>query len=231
MSNRIQDLPEDERPREKMLARGASALTDAELLALFFRVGGAGLNAIELGRKLIEEFGSLKAVSRASLDDFQKVPGIGPAKATELAAAFEIGKRVAKEHFSAVKVDSPEAVFDLLGQEMGALAQESLRVVLLNTRHHLIKVVEVSLGSLNETVAHPREIVKAAVSHSAFAFIMVHNHPSGDPSPSQADRTLTRKLVEAAELMDLRFLDHVIIGAPSQNGSDAYFSFREMGLM
>ena len=107
-----------------MLSRGAAALTDAELLALFFRVGGGGLNAIELGRKLIETFGSLKAVSRASLEEFQEIPGIGPAKATELAAAFEIGRRVTKEHYSATRVDNPEAVYELLGQEMSSLATE-----------------------------------------------------------------------------------------------------------
>ena len=228
---RIHDMPEDERPREKMAERGAMALTDAELLAIFLGTGTVGRSAIDVGRELLEKFNSLSGLSRRGLQEIQEVKGIGIAKAANLAATFELGRRLAMEKLSEKKVDSPEAVYDLVGPEMRQLQKESLRVLLLNTRHHLLRVEEVSLGSLNECIAHPREILHSCVVHTAYAFILVHNHPSGDPSPSRADRELTRRVAEGAGFLQIKFLDHVIIGCPGSADEDPYFSFREMGLL
>ncbi len=228
---RILDLPDDEKPREKLKQRGASALTDAELLALFFGTGLPGLNAIGMGRQLIRQFGSLQALSRRSLEDLMQIKGIGPAKASQLAAIFEFGKRLALERRSQSPLDSPDAVYDLLGPTLQSLEHESLQVILLNTKYHLIQIQEISRGGLNECIAHPREIFRAAITHSAYAFILVHNHPSGDPAPSSADRKLTRQLKQASEHISIEMLDHIIIGTPSTHSQQAYFSFREMGLL
>lgn len=213
-----------------MASGGPAALTDAELLAIFFGTGTVGLSAIDLGKLLVEKYGSLNALSRLRLEEIQVEKGIGPAKAVNLAAAFELGARLAKERYRDQKVDSPEAVYDLLGPEMNQLGRESLRVVILNTRNNLIRVEEVSLGTANECIAHPREILQSVVMASAHGFILAHNHPSGDPSPSAADRKLTRRLSEASELLGVTFIDHVIIGLPGE-GHEPYFSFKEMGLL
>src|SRR5947207_3552723 len=156
--------------------------------------------------------------------------GVGFAKAVQLVAAFGLGQRLARETLSKQKIDSPELVNELVGPEMRRLRKESLRVILLDTRYHLIKVEEVSLGSVNESIAHPRDVFRPALIYSAYAVVVVHNHPSGDPSPSQADHSLTRRLREAAELLQIKLLDHVIIGAPAE-GRLPYFSFKEMGAL
>lgn len=227
---RMKDLPRGEGPREKMDAMGVAALTDAELLALFFRTGGSGVNAVEMGRRLIAKHGSLNALSRCSVEEYQQEFGIGPVKAKELAAVFEMGARVAREKFRTLPVDSPQAIYELVAPGLRSQHREILQVVLLNTRHGLIKIEDISIGTINESLAHPREILRPAITHSAYAMVLVHNHPSGDPSPSQADRQLTRRMVEAAELVGIKILDHLIIGQASDH-HEAYFSFREMGLM
>ncbi|NOY01080.1 MAG: JAB domain-containing protein [Verrucomicrobia bacterium] len=213
------------------MQRGAAALTDAELLALFFGTGLPGQNAVEMGSSLIRKYGSLQALSRRSLEDLLTFKGIGPAKATQLAAIFEFGKRLALERRSESPLDTPEAVYELLAPTFKTLNYESLQAVLLNTKYHLIQIQEISHGGLNECIAHPREILRAAITHSAYAFILVHNHPSGDPAPSSADRSLTRKLKQASEHVSIEMLDHIIIGAPSTQCEQGYFSFREMGLI
>jgi DNA repair protein RadC len=227
---RIHDLHVSEKPREKLAAKGPGALTDAELLAIFFRTGTQGANAIEIARQLLKHFDSLQALSRAQPKEYQKIPGIGPVKAIELAALFEMAKRVAKEEFQTQPLNCPEDVYAYLGAEMRALPREVVRLLLLDTKGHLIRMEEVSSGSVNETVAHPREILRPAVTYSAHAFILVHNHPSGDPSPSAADRQVTRRIAEAANIFQIRFNDHIIIGHP-QSGKTPYFSFRESGVL
>jgi len=227
---KIREMPEEERPREKLTSRGASALSDPELIAILLRTGVPGANAIEVARELLKEYGSLRGVSRCSVHELEKIDGIGPAKAVQLAAAFDLGNRLARETLSKQKIDSPELVNELVGAEMRQLRTESLRVILLNTRYHLIRVEEVSIGSVNESIAHPREIFHPAVASSAHAVIVVHNHPSGDASPSQTDHSLTRRLAEAAELLQIKLLDHIIIGAPAE-GSPGYFSFKEAGVL
>jgi DNA repair protein RadC len=227
---KIRELPAEDRPREKLAARGADALTDAELLAIFLRTGLPGANAVEVARQLLAKYGSLDALSRCSVKELSAIKGIGPAKGAQLAAAFGLGVRLVKERFVEKKLTEPADVYDLLGLELRALHRESLRVILLNTRYHLIRVEQVSLGSMNESIAHPREVFRPALVYAAYAVIVVHNHPSGDPSPSQADHSLTRRLREAAELLQIRLLDHVILGAPAE-GRQPYFSFKEAGIL
>ena len=226
----IQELPEGDRPREKLARLGAGALSEAELIAILLRVGMKGVNAVELARQILLKYGSLAALARCSVAELAKVKGIGVAKAVQLAAAFGLGQRLAFETISAQPMDKPELIYALLGAEMRTLERESLRVVLLDTKLHLIRVEPISLGSLNETTAHPREILRPALIHAAYAFVLVHNHPSGDPAPSEADRRLTTRLVEIGRLLQIALIDHVIIGS-ADGGRQPWFSFREMGMV
>jgi len=227
---KIREMPQDERPREKLLARGVTALSDPELIAILLRTGLRGANAVEVGRKLLERYKSLTGISRCSVKELREIAGIGPTKALELVAAFGLGQRLARETLSKQKLDSPELVSELVGPDMRRLRTESLRVILLDTRYRLLHIEEVSLGSLNESIAHPREIFRPALTYCAHAVIVVHNHPSGDASPSQTDHSLTRRLAEAAELLQIKLLDHIIIGAPSDT-APGYFSFKEAGVL
>jgi len=202
---KIREMPQDERPREKLLARGADALSNAELIAILLRTGRRGMNVIDVARELLDKYKSFAELSRCSVKELREIKGIGPAKALELVAAFNLGKRFTQEPLSQQKLDSPELIYKLLGDE-------------------------VSVGSMNESIAHPREIFRPAITYSAYAVIVVHNHPSGDPSPSQTDHSLTRRLAEAAELLQIKLLDHIIIGAPSDT-SPGYFSFKEAGVL
>jgi DNA repair protein RadC len=227
---KIREMPAQERPREKLAAHGASALTDPELIAILLRTGVPGANAIEVARKLLKDYGSLAGLSRCTVDELAGVRGIGFTKAVQLVAAFGLGQRLARETLSKQKIDSPELVNELVGPEMRRLRKESLRVILLDTRYHLIRVEEVSIGSVNESIAHPRDIFRPVLVSSAYAVVIVHNHPSGDASPSQTDHSLTRRLAEAAELLQIKLLDHIIIGTPAE-GSPGYFSFKEAGVL
>ena len=227
---KIREMPQEERPREKLAAHGAAALTSPELIAILLRTGVVGANAVEVARELLERYGSLGGLSRCSVDELAKVKGVGFAKAVQLVAAFGLGERLAREKLSKQKIDSPEIVNELVGAELRMLRKESLRVILLDTRYHLIRIEQVSLGSGNESIAHPREVFYPAVVSSAYAVIVVHNHPSGDASPSQADHSLTRRLAEAAELLQIKLLDHIVIGAPT-DGNPGYFSFKEAGVL
>src|ERR671930_407635 len=202
---KIREMPQDERPREKLLARGADALSNAELIAILLRTGRRGMNVVDVARELLDKYKSFAELSRCSIKELSEIKGIGSAKALEL-------------------------IYKLLGDEMRMLRIESLRVVLLDTRYRLMRVESVSVGSMNESIAHPREIFRPALTYSAYAVVVVHNHPSGDASPSQADHNLTRRLAEAAELLQIKLLDHIIIGAPAE-GRAGYFSFKEAGVL
>lgn len=227
----IKGLPAEERPREKLMGAGAAALSDAEMLAIFLRTGAPGRSAVELAGDLIAAAGGLSRMATMTPNQLQKLgKGIGPAKACELASAFEMGKRIARQNARSEPLGSPEKIYDFMGPQLQALSRESLRVVLLDTRHRLVREEEVSLGTLNESLAHPREILRPALLHGAYAFVLVHNHPSGDPAPSEADRALTRRIREVAELMQIHLLDHVIIGR-ERPGALPYFSFKEHGLL
>ena len=227
---KIRELPEEDRPREKLLKHGADGLTNRELIAILLREGRPGTNVIELAGEVLKQSKTLSELSRISTQELDEIPGIGPAKAVQLAAAFKLADRMAKEKISREKIDSPELVNEFFGAEMRTLQKESLRVILLDTRYRLIETQEISLGSVNESIAHPREVFRPALLASAYAIIVVHNHPSGDPTPSSTDHNLTRRLAEAAELLQIKLLDHVIIGSPA-DGRSPYFSFKEAGVL
>jgi DNA repair protein RadC len=231
-STRLKDLRKEDLPRERFLAHGEQALSNAELLALFFGTGTQGLNVLEMSKALLAKYGhSLQQLSRAQVPELTAQKGIGEAKAIHLAAALALGRRMAAEHFLDHPVDTPSDVANLLGPEMRMLAKESLRVVLMTTRFTLLSVQEIHRGTVNEVLASIPDILRPVITHSAFAFTLVHNHPSGDPTPSNADRHLTRRVKEAADLMNLRFLDHVILGQPTSQSPHGYFSFREQSLL
>jgi len=224
-------MPASERPREKAERLGVAALSDAELLAIFIRTGVPGKDALQVASDLVRDCGGLTGLARSTpVEIREKGSGIGAAKSLELAAAFEIGKRLARGGDLAPLLDSPEKIFEVFGQEFLALRTESLRLILLDTKLRLIRMEEISSGTINETLAHPREIFRPAIIHSAYAIILVHNHPSGDPQPSQADRRLTSALKEAAALLQINFIDHVILGRAT-GGNPPYFSFRDAGLL
>jgi DNA repair protein RadC len=227
---RIHDLPEQDRPRERLLEQGAEALTNAELLAIFINTGTKGKNAIQVGQEVLKEFKSLRGIARRTAKELASVHGLGPAKAAHIAAAFELGRRAAREELRLQKMDDPETIYAYLGEEMSHLGYETVRILLMNTRMEMIHDEVVFQGSLNESVAHPREILHTALVHRAHGFVLAHNHPSGDPTPSDADRTFTRRIRDAAEIMKVHLLDHLIIGAP-RAGKQAYFSFRESGML
>jgi len=227
---RIHELPAQERPREKLTAQGAGALGDSELIAILLRTGTQGANAIDVARQLLAKYQSLSGLARCTVAELSEIKGVGPAKAVQLAAAFGLAARLARETLARQRLDTPELIYELLGAEMRALRRESLRVVLLDTKFHLMRVEKISEGSLNESIAHPREIFQPALIYAAYAVILVHNHPSGDPAPSNADHQLTRRLQQAAEILQIRLMDHVIVGS-ADNGRQPYFSFKEAGLM
>lgn len=232
MSHRIHDIPENDRPRERLLRLGPQALSDAELLALFINTGTKGENALQIGERLLREHRSLRHLSRMEPAALTSIKALGPAKAAKLAAAFEIGRRAARETAERdVLLDSPQSVYDFAGSEMQALNYESVRLILLTTKMTLMRMDELFRGSLNECTASPRELLRKALVHNAYAFILIHNHPSGDPTPSEADRRITRRLRDAGQVMDITLQDHIIIGSPSQSRPRAFFSFREHGML
>jgi DNA repair protein RadC len=230
MLNRICDLPLDDRPREKLARFGAGALDNAELLALFLRTGMKGRSAIQIGRDLLEHYGSIGSLGSAGVGELAKQPGLGLAKACQLVAAFELGTRAAREQLNQTPLDSPERIYQTFAAQLAWLRHEKLLVALLDTRLRHGGTVEVSAGSLTETSAHPREILRPVITRGAFGFVLIHNHPSGDPAPSRQDETFTRRMIESADLLQLRFLDHVIVGRPDA-GRTPYYSFREAGII
>jgi DNA repair protein RadC len=227
----MQEMPETDRPREKLAKHGATALSDAELLAIFLRTGRRGKSALALASELLEAKGSLKGLAKCDAGELAKaVSGIGPAKAAELCAAVELGCRLARAGDRAPLLDSAEAAYEYFAPVMQKMDREALKVVLLDTKLRLLREESAFVGSLNECVAHPREIFRPAIIHRAYAVIVIHNHPSGDPAPSSADRALTSRLREAADLLQITLIDHIIIGN-ADGGRQPYFSFREAGLL
>ncbi|MGF1678171.1 MAG: DNA repair protein RadC [Candidatus Methylacidiphilales bacterium] len=227
---RIKDMHEDERPRERLVSRGAASLSASELIAILLRVGVRGKSAVALGEELLQRSGGLEGLARLSVADITGIHGLGVSKAAQLKAAFELASRMAAERVRQLPMDTPQQVVSLLGDEMRQLDVECLRIILVGTRLKLKAVEEVSRGTINETVAHPRDILRCALIHRAYGFIMVHNHPSGDPHPSQADLEFTRLVLDAARLMQVVFLDHIILGSPDGTHS-GYYSFKESGYL
>lgn len=221
----IRDLPLDLRPRERMLYAGASALNSAELVAILLRVGGRGESAVRMAERLLAQFGGLAGLAQASLDELCAAHGVGEAKATQLKAALELGRRLlATAPHERPQVRSPADVASLLMIEMGLLEQEHLRVVLLDTKNHVVRVATVYTGSLNTAVLRVGEVFREAIRANCASLIVVHNHPSGDPTPSPEDVRVTEQLVEAGKLLDIDVLDHVVIGR------NRYVSLKERGL-
>ncbi|MCB1908922.1 MAG: DNA repair protein RadC [Rhodocyclaceae bacterium] len=213
----IRNWPTTERPREKLLERGASALSDAELLALFLRVGIAGRSAVDLGRDLLDRFGSLTRLCNASAAEFAQVPGMGVAKYAQLQAVLELARRALGEQLKDGCVfDRPGTVRDWLRLRLAPLAHEVFMVLLLDNQNRLIEAVELFRGTVDQTSVYPREVARLALERSASAVLLAHNHPSGAREPSAADVALTRTLKQALALIDVAVLDHFIVAGNAE---------------
>ncbi len=222
---RITDLDEADRPRERLAKHGPQALSNAELLAILLRVGVQGENAVQVGQRLLQEMGGLAGLHRASFDDVCRQHGVGPAKAAQIKAAIELGRRLAVEApEERPAIHSPADAAALIQFEMSALEQEELRVILLDTRNRVQHIETVYRGSLNASQVRVGEIFRAAVRRNVAALIVAHNHPSGDPTPSPDDAAITRAFVQAGKLLDIEVLDHLVIGR------GRFVSLKERGL-
>jgi DNA repair protein RadC len=222
----IRDWPKDDRPREKLLEKGAAHLSDAELLAIFLRTGIRGKSAVQLAQELLKRFGSLNALCAADEQRFCEAKGLGQAKFVQLKAALELARRALGEKLAAgAALSSPGAVRDYLRLQFHGLEHEVFVVVFLDAQHRVVAGDEMFRGTLTQTSVYPREIVKKALHYNAAAVILAHNHPSGVAEPSGADEALTRALKEALALVDVRVLDHFVVGA------GAAVSFAERGLL
>jgi DNA repair protein RadC len=223
----ITDWPENERPREKMLAHGVHTLSDAELLAIFLRVGTRGMSAVDLARALLAHFGTLTRLCAASATEFSSIPGMGLAKYAQLQATMELARRALAERLAETSLlDSPTVVRDWLRLHLSQRAHETFCVLLLNAKNCLLGSVDLFRGTLTQTSVYPREVVKLVLAHNAAAVIFAHNHPSGTAEPSHADKDLTRTLSSALALIDVKVLDHFIVPAHGEP-----LSFAERGLV
>ncbi|MBK8986899.1 MAG: DNA repair protein RadC [Chloroflexi bacterium] len=222
---KIRDMAEHDRPRERLVKVGAGAVSSAELLAIVLRTGTGGENVLRLAERLLHTFGSIPGLARATIPELMSVKGIGQAKAVEIKAALEIGRRLmASAPEEKPRITSPADAANLLMSEMMFLEQEHLRLILLDTRNRVLGTPNIYIGSLNTSVIRIGELFRAALKANAAAFIVAHNHPSGDPSPSPEDVNVTRQLVAAGKLLDLDVLDHIVIG------HQRYVSLKERGL-
>jgi DNA repair protein RadC len=220
----INEWPEDQRPRERLINMGASALSDAELLAVFLRIGVKGKSAVDLGREMLAHFGSLQGLFASSLKDFSQINGLGSAKYAQLQAVLELSKRaIAEELKNPIALHSPENVKTYLQLMLGHKAHESFAVLFLDVKNRLLASEELFRGTLSHASVYPREVVIAALRHNAASVIFAHNHPSGTCEPSSADLQLTKTLKESLALVDVRTLDHFIVANPH------VYSFAEHG--
>ncbi|MFZ5652430.1 MAG: RadC family protein [Bacillota bacterium] len=223
---RIKDMPADQRPRERLAREGVRSLSDAELLAILLRTGYAQKSAVELATDVISLYSGLKNLVQAGVEELSVIKGMGPVKAAQLKAALEIGRRVAAVSESLrPSIKGPEDAAFMVMEEMRHLDREHFCALLLNTKHQVVARETVSVGTLNTSVVHPRELFKAAIKRSAAAIILVHNHPSGDPTPSREDREITRRLSEAGTIIGIEVLDHIIIG------DNKFVSLKAMGVL
>mgnify|MGYP001237753590 CR=1 FL=1 len=209
----LREMPLDERPRERLRAHGASSLSTSELLAIILNTGIKGESVTSMADRLLSQHGGLAGLMRMDLVELAAIRGVGEAKAAKVKAAFELGRRLAVlGDAERPRIESPEDVVTLVGIEMAALEQEQLRVVLLDTRHRVLAVRTIYQGSANQATVRVAELFRDAVRHNAVAIVLVHNHPSGDPTPSSADVQVTREVVASGALLDIQVLDHIIIG-------------------
>ncbi|MHC1758002.1 MAG: DNA repair protein RadC [Negativicutes bacterium] len=222
----IKELPADERPREKMKERGAQALGNSELLAILLRTGNFQESALRIAENLLDRQGGLAGFGNATMEEFEQVKGVGEAKAITVMAAIELGRRVTTlAPTERVIIRTPDDVAALLMPRFRYETKESFIAILLSTKNHVLKTPVISVGSLNASIVHPRELFREAINASAAAVILAHNHPSGDPAPSPEDVSLTRKLLEAGKLLDIPVLDHIVLG------DGKYISFKEKGIL
>ncbi len=225
---RIKDWPEEERPREKLLNNGPESLSEAELLAIVLRTGDASSrqSALDHARLLLSRFGSLRKLASASVTEICEIKGIGPVKAAQIKAVFEIARRFGRNTLrKGAPYTSSDAVFEHFREKLGDLAKEKFLVLMLDSKNRLLREMEISVGSLTASIVHPREVFSPVIRESAASIILVHNHPSGDPKPSREDIEITGRLRNAGELLGIRVLDHVIIG------SEGYTSFADQGFI
>ncbi len=220
----MRELPSGERPRERMQQHGAQALSHAELLAILLRTGTRNESAVYLAQRILNECGGLRKLAESGWEDLTHIRGIGPAKALQLQASIELGRRIARSKLpETVKITCPQDVADLLMEEMRHYREEQFVCLFLNTKNHVIGRQTLSIGSLNASIVHPREVFKAAIRRSSASILCAHNHPSGDPTPSAEDLQLTKRLAEAGQLLGIELLDHLVIGDSS------FISLKEMG--
>jgi len=226
----IKELPDSERPRERLIEKGADALKNSELIAILLRTGRKGASAVVVGEEIMGKFESLDCLSRASIEELRQVKGVGRDKAIALKSAFTLARRMAEEiRRESPTLDTPDRIADLLRERNRAYEVENFQVVVLNTRRKLIRIDNISQGTLDTILVHPREVFKAAIAANAAAIVLVHNHPSGDPAPSEADIKVTRDLIRAGQLLKIEVLDHVILGRATQDRPRDYASLRELG--
>lgn len=222
----LRDVPEEERPRERMIRQGREHLSNVELIALLLRTGSAGESVIALAQRLLAQTGGLKGIAQLSFHELTKIHGIGPAKAVQILAGIELGQRLMKELPEERDViRSPADAVQLVMEEMRFLQQEHFICMFLNTKNRVIERKCIFIGSLNSSIVHPREIFREAIRCSAAGVICFHNHPSGDPTPSQEDLAITERLVMAGETIGIELIDHIIIG------DQLYYSMREKGMI
>ncbi|HZJ84670.1 MAG TPA: DNA repair protein RadC [Syntrophomonadaceae bacterium] len=208
----IKEMPPSMRPREKMLNLGVGSLNESELLAIIIGMGTRKITAIELADNLMKKYGDLRNLKKASIEELKEEKGIGQAKAVQIKAAFELGERVATITYDRIYIKSPEDVKNMVMEEMKYFDREYFRALYLDRKNGVIKMQDISVGGLHSSIVHPREVFKTAVKISAASIILVHNHPSGDPTPSPEDIKITKDLIEAGALMGIPVLDHIIIG-------------------
>lgn len=223
---KIQDIPAEERPRERMMAYGPQALSHAELLAILLRTGTSKESAVQLASRMIKQAGGLRNLADLGIEQMTQLKGIGTAKALQIQAGIELGRRMAKsEHGERTIIRSPEDAAEFLMEDLRYLQNEHFVCLFLNTKNQVLAQETLSIGSLNASIVHPREVFRAAIKRSSASIICAHNHPSGDPSPSPEDIQITERLAQAGEVIGIEVLDHVIIG------DKRYVSLKEQGLM
>jgi DNA repair protein RadC len=222
----LRDLPHEERPRERMMHYGAESLSQAELLAILLRTGAQSESAIHIAQRLLGITGGLRGLADLSIEELTTIKGIGPAKAVQLKAGIELGRRMANSRLTEpVIIRSPQDAAEILTEQLRYLQKEHFICLFLNTKNHVIAQETLSMGSLNASIVHPREVFRAAMKCSSAAIICAHNHPSGDPTPSPEDISLTSRLMQAGEIVGIDVLDHLVIGDSS------FVSLKEKGYM
>ena len=222
----VHDLPKPERPRERLKKFGPEALSAQELLSLVIGRGIPKKSVMNIAQELLARFGSIKAISEASIEELSQIKGIGFAKAAQIKACFELGKRQELElELKALHIKDPQSVVKVVRASIKDKAKEHFKLILLNTRNKVIGISTISIGTLNANLVHPREVFKDAIMHSAASVVLAHNHPSGDPEPSEEDIAITKRLVEAGKIVGIEVTDHIVIG------KNSFCSFRERGLI